>query len=312
MGANVIPDLGEKGNSAITDPAVAASVISLIKGILTQIQGGTGAAGNTPVSLATALSSIYDTIDVSRMGKGSVTIAHNAITVTATSAEIDCRGNNGVDIDFTITAGSGKWNIEVQGCSVSGGTFKSIYLGRSSTSLKRQGLTANANFSFPITSNYIKIVATEITDGATVTINVTPCVIATVPETDPRQCRWETAVILAATNEYGGAVADLLNDSAYDYTGNVDLESLGSKGLAVTLEYDCVGITNDLIFSVFGSLDGVVYDDIELYSITCGVNGGVDTQISLIFPSCSPHLRFGVKSGATDTYDYRITYRAFK
>jgi hypothetical protein len=269
-----------------------------------------------PTKLVTALSSEFDSINVAKMSKGQLQTATalglSGMTATTTSNEIDCREFNGLEIDFGI-AGTGKWEVEITGCSISGGTFKSVYLGRSSTPLKRSNLTANSIFSFPITSNYTKIVATEITNGATVTINATPCVLATVPETDPRQCRWEPAVILAATNSYSGAVADLANDSAYDYTDDVDLESIGSRGMAVTLEYDSSGTTDNIVFSIFGSLDGTNFDDTELYSMTCTATSGADTQISFQLPSCPPHLRFGVKTtGTTNTFDYRIVYRLFK
>lgn len=127
------------------------------------------------VSLATALSSSLDSVDVGKISKGSSTVAHSGITATATSAAIDMRGYNAIDIQFEITAGTGSWNIEITGCETSTGTFKSIYLGGTGEQCIRTGITANIAFNFAVTANYIKIVATEVTDGATVTVTATPC-----------------------------------------------------------------------------------------------------------------------------------------
>lgn len=264
------------------------------------------AATPLPANLVTLLSADYDTINVNKMSKGAVTIAHNAITATATSAEIDCRGGNAVHLEFEIS-GSGVWDLEVVGSAVSGGTFSNQYVG--GLKLERLGLSANAGFVVPIGANYIKIVATEISGTAAVTVRVTP-MITTAPIAKKQ---WDIAsVILAATNGYGGAVADLAADGAYDYTNAVDLVSGDDRGLVGTLEYDSAGTTDNIIISAFGSIDGTNFDDTPLWSMTCDATSGTDTQISFTIKDY-PYTKFGVKTtGTTDTFDYRITYRPFK
>lgn len=162
--------VGNKDDSPITDPALPASICARLAGIESRMDELLGPS---------SLSSEFDTIDVNKMSKGAVTVAHNAIIATATSSEIDCRGFNALDIQFEVTAGSGKWDIETTGAAISGGTFKSQFVG--STKAKRLGLTANTGFILPISMNYCKIVATEIDNGATVTIRVTPLNLASIP-----------------------------------------------------------------------------------------------------------------------------------
>lgn len=135
---------------------------------------------NVPVTLATTLDSSTDSIDVDKMSKGSVTTAHDAIEGTATSTEIDVRGYNAVHIEVAVS-GSGNWDIEITGCAVSGGTFISQYVG--TTQLIRQAITASVGFIFPVGANYIKIVATENSGTAAVTVKVTPLVTPVITET---------------------------------------------------------------------------------------------------------------------------------
>lgn len=114
--------------------------------------------------------------------------------------------------------------------------------------------------------------------------------------------------VQAETNGYGGAVADLAADQAYDYTSDIDLETNGYYGVWVTVEYDSSGTTDDIVISYFGSYDGTNFDDIELYSFTADNNGGADTQVTFLLNPCPPHGRIGLKTtGTNDTFDYQIT-----
>lgn len=125
--------------------------------------------------------------------------------------------------------------------------------------------------------------------------------------------KWGDVVTLAATNLYSGTTDDLAKDEAYDYTGDIDLATDGYKGISLTLDYKPVGTTDNIILSVFGSLDGTNFDDDELYSIEIDATAGTDRQISLQLSDMPSHSRIGVKtSGTTDTFDYQIKYRAFR
>ena len=116
--------------------------------------------------------------------------------------------------------------------------------------------------------------------------------------------------VLAETNAYGGAVADLAADHAYDYTGDIDLETNGYFGMWLTVEYTASGATDDLTISYFASYDGTNFDDIPFWTMTTDNNGGADTQITLQLWPAPPHGRIGLKGAVsdTDTFDYQITY----
>lgn len=130
---------------------------------------------NLMVSLGTALDKDIDSIDVGKMSKGGVTTAHSAITATATSEEIDCRGYNAVLVEVTISAAF-NWTFKVQGCMVSGGPFVDCYEQANTGVQTLMSCQCNASriFLFRGIPDYIKIVATEDEDGATVTVKVQP------------------------------------------------------------------------------------------------------------------------------------------
>jgi len=166
-------DIGTTTDPAVTDPEADASVIAALKGLL-ELQGG-GESGVMLVSLATALSSEYDTIDVAKMSKGGIVVTHNAITATATGDEIDCRGFNGIIVECAVSAiTSGNWVVEVLGCAVSGGIFGRSYdSGGGEIKTPELNVNETVNFAFVDISNYVKIKATRTTDG-TLTCKITP------------------------------------------------------------------------------------------------------------------------------------------
>jgi len=145
--------------------------------VINSIVAGDTNIGN--VDLASALSSEYDSIDVSKMSKGTVTTAHSAITGTATSAEIDCRGFNAISVEMACSAfSSGNWVASILGCAISGGTFGVCYSPKDDGSHVAQAtpaISANGNttYYFRGVPNYVKILATRTTDG-TLTCKVTP------------------------------------------------------------------------------------------------------------------------------------------
>jgi hypothetical protein len=99
-------------------------------------------------------------------------IAHSAIAGTATSAEIATGGANIVQVDVEIT-GAGTWKIDLQGSRLSGGTFKAMY-DTFGNQLTTNNITASRMQTFYIVADYIKVVATEVVDGATCTVYLTP------------------------------------------------------------------------------------------------------------------------------------------
>lgn len=167
------------GEVAVTDPTTDASLISLLKGLLSQLQGS--GTGSSPVSLSTLISSdIGDNIDVSKMTKGAVETPHNGINSTTTSSELDCRGFNTISLECTISGISGgSWIASLTGCSVSGGTFGNCFTPKDDGTFAQQKtptLNANGNttYYFRGIPNYLKIVATETGNGGNLTCKVTP------------------------------------------------------------------------------------------------------------------------------------------
>lgn len=107
--------------------------------------------------------------------RGIVTTVHSAITSTATSAAVDCRGFNGVLIDFTIS-GAANWTISITGCDEATGTFKPVYeqVNTGTMTLLSYQLNSNRIFGFKGVPNYIKVVATEDAGAETVTVKAQP------------------------------------------------------------------------------------------------------------------------------------------
>lgn len=134
-----------------------------------------GTNTNPQITNPQPLSKDIDSIDVAKMSKGSLTVAHNAITSTATSSEIDCRGFNSVRVHVTATGTSGNTvDIALQTAPQSGGAYVDSYNENGVTQQKVTGIiTPGKSFTFMGVGDYIKIVAT-ITGTSTVTVSVMP------------------------------------------------------------------------------------------------------------------------------------------
>jgi len=120
------------------------------------------------------------------------------------------------------------------------------------------------------------------------------------------------AAVLHETADYGGSAAVLAADGAYDYTSDVDLETLGQEGTHVLVEFHGNNAQDDFIVDVFGSLDATTYDTepIPQYHRTVK-NKGKWQAISLIVKDLL-HFRIGVKGFSTNTiFQYQITHQAW-
>lgn len=158
--------VSDGGGSVTVDGNVSAQIMGSISGESADVDNN----NRLYVNIAPLLSSV-DSIDVSKMTKAGITVAHSAIEATATSSEIDCDGFNSVLLHVVIT-GTGTWKIDVQCSPVSAGTFINAYDG--TTQLTTGNLTASACMLFRGIMDYVKIVATEVADGATCTVTVQP------------------------------------------------------------------------------------------------------------------------------------------
>jgi hypothetical protein len=104
--------------------------------------------------------------------KGLAEKVHNGIAATATSDPIDCGGFNAVLVSVLIT-GAGTWKIDIQGRLDGSDTFVDIY-DNNDNQLTTGNLTASRMKLFVAIPGEIKIVATEVADGATCTVRVQP------------------------------------------------------------------------------------------------------------------------------------------
>ena len=104
--------------------------------------------------------------------KGAVTVAHDAIAGTATSAEVDCRGYNSLLVHFASSASDKQWVISITGAMAVGGTF--VPLIASGAVVSSMTTSISGYFVIPNVPDFVKVVATENADGATVTITVQP------------------------------------------------------------------------------------------------------------------------------------------
>lgn len=117
-------------------------------------------------------------VQIDKKMKGRITTAHSAITATATSDIIDCRGKNALLVEFVIT-GAANWTISIQGSLTKTGTYCNIYELANTGSMAQMSYQLNSNrlFIFKGIPDWIKVVATEDADGQTVTVRVQPIVV---------------------------------------------------------------------------------------------------------------------------------------
>lgn len=107
--------------------------------------------------------------------KGAVSTVFNGIQANATSPVIDCSGYNAVlvSVNFTAGAGTGVFSFALQGKFDTGGVMMDIY-DNNGNPLTTGNITTNQVKLFAAVPDFIQVVATEITDGATITVRVQP------------------------------------------------------------------------------------------------------------------------------------------
>lgn len=109
---------------------------------------------------------------VTRLEKGTVYTAHSTISSTATSIEFDTTGFNACLVSCDLT-GTGTWKVDVQGRFDSNGVYMDIY-DNTDAQLTTGNITSDRMKLFVGIPSFIKIVATEVVDGATLTVRVLP------------------------------------------------------------------------------------------------------------------------------------------
>lgn len=124
---------------------------------------------------------------------------------------------------------------------------------------------------------------------------------------------WKGEATIKATDAYGGGDADLAADEAWDFSGNIDLETDGYEGALVYLEHNSIGTTDNIIVGVFPSIDGADRVDDPCTQIEYDASSGADIQESPIVVLHLQHFEIGVKtSGTNDSFDYRIRWDAWR
>jgi hypothetical protein len=115
---------------------------------------------------------------IDKLYKGNVITVHSAITATATSDPVDCRGYNALLVFFDTSAAN-NWTIKVQGAPTRSGTYADCYeqANTGTMTLMSYQLNADRVFLFKGIPDWVKIVATEDVDGSTVTVKVQPCIV---------------------------------------------------------------------------------------------------------------------------------------
>lgn len=103
--------------------------------------------------------------------------------------------------------------------------------------------------------------------------------------------------------------AQELGDTAESTSSDVDLETDGYIGSHVTVDatFNASG-TENVVVSVYGSLDGTNYDDVAVFSQEIGVSAGNAVQISLVITDLL-HFRVGVKHAASDSNHATVTIK---
>ena len=98
-----------------------------------------------------------------------------------------------------------------------------------------------------------------------------------------------------------------LGSSAESFSSDIDLETDGYIGshVVVDVTFSASGSQN-VVVSVYGSLDGTNYDDVPVFSQEVAVSAGSSRQISLVVTDLA-HYRIGVKHAASDTNHATVT-----
>lgn len=98
-----------------------------------------------------------------------------------------------------------------------------------------------------------------------------------------------------------------LGDTAESFSSDVDLETDGYIGshVAIDVTFSASG-TQNVVASVYGSLDGTNYDDVPTFSQEIAVSAGNARQISMIITGLA-HFRVGVKHSASDANHATVT-----
>lgn len=113
--------------------------------------------------------------EIGRKFKGNVTTVHSAITATATSAAVDCRGYNAILIEHVVS-GAANWTISLTGSLTRHGTYGALYELANTGSMAAMSYQLNSNrvFIFKGIPDWVKVVATEDAGAETVTVRVQP------------------------------------------------------------------------------------------------------------------------------------------
>lgn len=103
--------------------------------------------------------------------------------------------------------------------------------------------------------------------------------------------------------------AQELGDTAESLSSDVDLETDGYIGSHITVDvtFNASG-TQNVVVSVYGSLDGTNYDDIPIFSQQVAVSAGKSRQISIVLRDLL-HFKIGVKHAASDTNHATVTIK---
>lgn len=102
-----------------------------------------------------------------------------------------------------------------------------------------------------------------------------------------------------------------LSGTTEEFSSDVDLETNGYEGAHVFVEVDFdLTPTDNVKVKVYGSSDGINYDDTPLYEFT--IDKGTDPhQVSFIVKDLL-HFRLGFQQdGATDSHNVRAWYQAW-
>lgn len=112
-------------------------------------------------------------VNVTKMDKGSVSTVHNNISATATSAEIDCKGYSAILIKVDFLSGTGTWKIDLRGSLETGATAVNLY-DDAGVQRTTNNITDSGCYIFRGIPDFVKVVATEVADGANITVKVQP------------------------------------------------------------------------------------------------------------------------------------------
>lgn len=123
------------------------------------------------VSLDSSLDADYDSVTVSKLGKGGATYALSETTESKVSQEVVIEGYNSA-ILFCYLTGDAVWDIELLQATITNDVFVPIF--KKGQKLELKNIASSMSQSFTGLSDYLKVNVKKVSGTGSLTVKVKP------------------------------------------------------------------------------------------------------------------------------------------